>query len=137
MSEPGPAETTSDRLPPAAHRVISWQLRIGLVVSLVLIVTFLALYAARNDPESLDHVVAHNPILSFLSGSGLLAGLVAFRPEAYLTVGVLVLIATPVLRVATGLHYFHQNRERSMALVTGTVLALLLLGLFVFGPLIR
>ncbi len=48
-----------------------------------------------------------------------------------------VLVATPVVRVITGTAAFLHHGERRMAALTAVVLALLVLGLFVIGPLVR
>jgi uncharacterized membrane protein len=61
--------------------------------------------------------------------SGALTGLSALRPIALAQTGLLVLLATPVLRVAVSLVAFVLERDRLYALITATVLALLLLSI--------
>ena len=51
------------------------------------------------------------------------------RGEAIVTLGLLVLIATPVMRVAVSVVAFIQHRDRTYALITAAVLCLLLLSL--------
>jgi uncharacterized membrane protein len=51
------------------------------------------------------------------------------RGEAIVTIGLLVLMATPVLRVAVSVVAFINHRDRTYALITATVLCLLLLSL--------
>ncbi len=59
------------------------------------------------------------------------AGLVALRPVAIAQAGLLVLIATPVFRVAVSLLAFALERDRLYTMITAAVLTLLLLSLFV------
>ena len=63
--------------------------------------------------------------------SGMLAGLGALRPIALAQAGLLVLVATPVIRVAVSLVAFVLERDRLYAAVTAAVLGLLLLSLLV------
>ena len=51
------------------------------------------------------------------------------RGEAIVTLGLLVLIATPVARVAVSVVAFIHHRDRTYALITAAVLCLLLLSL--------
>jgi uncharacterized membrane protein len=116
---------------------MAWALRAGLLLSLVLLAGGIALYAILHPGATSQGVLATNPIAGFLSFGGLAHGLVRGSPEAILTLGILVLVATPIVRVASGFYYFERSRERTMSLVTLTVLLLLLFGLLVFGPLVR
>ena len=63
--------------------------------------------------------------------SAMLAGLGALRPIALAQAGLLVLVATPVIRVAVSLVAFVLERDRLYAAVTAAVLGLLLLSLLV------
>jgi uncharacterized membrane protein len=61
--------------------------------------------------------------------SGVVAGLAAARPIAIAQAGLLVLVATPVFRVAVSLVAFGLERDRLYAAITAVVLALLLLSI--------
>jgi uncharacterized membrane protein len=63
--------------------------------------------------------------------SGTLAGIGALRPIAIAQAGLLVLIATPVIRVAISLVAFVLERDRLYAAITAAVLGLLLFSLLV------
>ena len=63
--------------------------------------------------------------------SGLAAGLAVLRPIAIAQAGLLVLLATPVFRVAVSLVAFVLERDRLYAAITAAVLALLLFSLLV------
>lgn len=58
------------------------------------------------------------------------SGLLALRPFALAQLGLLVLLATPVLRVATSVVAFAMEGDRLYALISGVVLAVLLTSIF-------
>ncbi len=130
-------EPVDRTFPLAAYERMARVLRAGLYASLAILVgamvAFLLLHPATTSADAIES----NPILRFLSLSGLAGGLASGAPTAYLTLGLLVLVATPLVRVAAGFYYFRRGGERTMAAVTFTVVALLLLGLLVIGPLVR
>ncbi|MGI0156390.1 MAG: DUF1634 domain-containing protein, partial [Thermoplasmata archaeon] len=74
--------------------------------------------------------VAFNP-------SALWAGLAAGSGESILTLGLLLLVAVPVARVALGAVTFYIERDPLLTRATLVVLVLLLIGLFAIGPLLR
>jgi uncharacterized membrane protein len=61
--------------------------------------------------------------------SSVVAGLGALRPIAIAQVGLLVLVATPVVRVGVSLVAFGLERDRLYMAITASVLALLLVSL--------
>ncbi len=124
-------------LPDAEYRWISSLLRGGLVISLLLMTGALAVYAVLHPGLTLSAAIATNPILQFLGLSGLAAGLARGDPAAYLTLGLIALVATPILRVVSGFYYFRRGHERGMEAITIVVIVLLLFGLLVLGPLVR
>ena len=124
-------------LPDSAYRRMTLVLRVGLVSALLILGGALVVYLALRPGVTASEIIGSNPILQYLNLPGLLGGLAAGSVEAYLTLGLLVLVATPVVRVVSGFYYFERGHERTMAAVTLTVTILLLLGLLVFGPLIR
>jgi uncharacterized membrane protein len=123
-----------DRLPAEAYREMTVVLRAGLVLALALLTGALIAYLIVHPSATSQTVIATNPILTYLSFDGLVHGLATGRREAYLTLGLLVLLATPIARVVTGAYYFHRDGEREMTAITVTVFVLLLVGLFVIGP---
>jgi uncharacterized membrane protein len=134
----GPAlEPGSHDLPAEAYTTMTRGLRVGLVLALAVLGSFVALYLALHPGTSFDSVLSANPIARYVTPGGLAAGLLGLHVEAFLTVGMLLLIATPVSRVFTGFYYFHRQRQVALAKVTLVVFLLLLLGLFVLGPVLH
>ncbi len=128
---PGPT------LPPEAYRRMSLVLRVGLGASIVVLLASLGAYLAEHPSVPYLSVVDSNPILTYLGLGGLLSGIAQGHVEAYLTLGLLVLVATPIVRVISGFYFFERGHEREMAAVTLSVFLLLLFGLLVLGPLVR
>lgn len=134
VSEPA---SRPPELPPQAYVRMTLVLRIGLYLAVLVLIVSLAAYLVAHPGASSAGAISSNPILGYLGLSGLASGLAAGAPAAYLTLGLLVLVATPIVRVVSGFYYFERNRERTMAAVTFSVLVLLLVGLFVIGPLVH
>jgi len=126
-----------DPLPPETYLRMSLVLRAGLALALAVLVGGLIAFLVANPATSSSAVLAGNPILEFLTFHGFVSGLAAGTVGAYLTLGLILLVATPIVRVLTGLYYFRRAGERTMTAVTFTVLVLLLLGILVIGPLVR
>lgn len=124
-------------LPTAAYRRTTLILRIGLLGSIAISTGSLVANLLLYPGQSSSSVIAPNPIVQYLTLGGFAHGLAVGAPVAYLTLGIFVLIATPISRVIVGIYYFRHGRERVMTAVTLAVLVLLLLGIFVLGPLVR
>lgn len=86
---------------------------IGVCVALMLAGTALGLAAGDGPPHE---------VLAVSSVPGALARL---EPAAYLSLGLIVLIATPFVRVAGSLAVFALERDRRYVLVTAAVLAIM------------
>ncbi|MGI0072028.1 MAG: DUF1634 domain-containing protein [Thermoplasmata archaeon] len=109
-------------------------LRVGLLGAAGIVLAALLAYLVENSSASSSSTFASNAVIPYLHPGHLAHGLAHGSPEAYLLVGLYVLIATPIVRVLTGVYYFGRGGERAMTWVTTVVFLLLLLGLFVIGP---
>jgi uncharacterized membrane protein len=92
----------------------------GVRMSAVLIVLGLAMAAASGDTS--------NPY-GLLEIDGLLRGELSISPSNVLFLGFTVLVATPVLNVASAAFYFFKGRDGSLALITTFVLLVLIVSL--------
>jgi uncharacterized membrane protein len=108
----GPAHTMN-----AVERTVRRILWIGLAVSIALMAVGVALGLLRE---------AHLPSGVVPMGK-LAAGLAKPDAAAYLSLGLVVLIGTPFVRVAGSLLTFAHQRDRRYVLVTGVVLAVMCL----------
>jgi uncharacterized membrane protein len=116
--------------------LISNLLRTGVIVSLGLVVLG-TVVSFMQHPEYLTEKFfvgsASAPRTAILhSLSDVAAGLKAFNGEAIVTLGILLLIATPVIRVGVSIFAFIYQRDRLYTLITAAVFCLLLLS-FVLG----
>lgn len=136
-AEPTPREPSPGPLPDADYRRMADVLRVGLLVALGLLTVALVALVAHAPDSSSGGWISTNPLVRYLDVRALGRGLATGAPEAYLTLGVYALIATPVVRVASGTYAFFRHRERRLATITAIVLVLLLVGLLVLGPLVR
>lgn len=101
------------------NRIIYHTLRAGTIACAVLLIVALAYVAASGAPMPSRAV----PVPDLLIGLG------GLTPAAVLSVGLLLLILTPVARVALSVGYFAREKDRTYVLVTIIVLANLLVGL--------
>ena len=115
--------------------LISSLLRIGVVSSLAVIVAGLVLsfvhhadYAHSRD--ELQQILSPNRPAGFHSLRELRIGLAEGRGQALIMVGLLLLIATPVMRVGVSILTFLYQRDWPFVLITTFVLAMLILSFF-------
>lgn len=101
--------------------MIGWILRGGVIASAS--VTLLGLLLLPFRPGGLtDHRLETFPHTL----GEVWAGLVGFHPQAIIALGLLLLIATPVITVTTSAIAFSMERDRRFALIALTVLAILI-----------
>ena len=112
--------------------LISALLRAGVSISLALVVigtvvSFVHHPDYARSSEALARLTRPGMAPHDLRQVG--AGLASVRGQAIVMLGLLVLMVTPVLRVAVSLVSFLRNRDRAFALLTSAVLLLLVLSL--------
>ena len=78
-------------------------------------------------PPEYSHFAGEPP--AFSTVSGIIQGVASFRGRNIIQLGLLILIATPVARVAFSAVAFMLERDRLYVAITLTVLAVLLFGL--------
>jgi uncharacterized membrane protein len=111
-------------------------LRYGVIVSAVVILIgtgqLLSVYGSSSSSQYLLYNPGSIPHGAFpVSASALLKGLAAFDAYSLIELGVAILIATPVSRVAISVLLFGAEKDTSYVLITAVVLALLLFSLLV------
>src|SRR3984893_487133 len=105
--------------------IIGWILQVGVLLSAGIITIGMLLLPTRPGGLSI-HRLLNFPLT--LSQVG--AGLLIVRPQAIIVLGLLVLIATPVVRVAVSIVAFALERDRTYVVITSLVLAILLFSIF-------
>lgn len=111
-------------------QVIGRLLQIGVLVAAA--VTFVAgvLYLARHGGGVADYHVFHSVPQTLSSLGGIYHGLVAGQRAAFVQLGLVLLILTPMARVALTLGAFLIQKDRLYVLLTTIVLSVLVYGLF-------
>jgi uncharacterized membrane protein len=137
VGPPEPVAGPPGELPPQAHLRMARVLRIGLAVALALLGAGLVALVVRSSASDAASWIASNPLVRYFDLRAFGAALASGTPEAYLTLGVYALVATPVVRVLAGIEAFAAHGERRMTILASVVLVLLLFGLLVVGPLVR
>lgn len=121
---------------PLATGRMSRLLRTGLLLSAAVVLVGLVRALIEGGSLPLGQLATETNRAAFdpgAIGSGLLAG----SAPSIVALGLLLLVATPVARVALGAYSFSLERDPLLVRATIVVLALLLLGLFVIGPLLH
>jgi uncharacterized membrane protein len=122
---------------PRVHQVellISYVLRIGVFLSLLVVIIGIGVNFARHPAYFSSHAEMQR-----LSGAAavfphtlkdVFTGVAHGDGSAIIMVGLLLLIATPVLRVAISIFAFAFQRDRIFVIITSIVLILLLVSFF-------
>lgn len=104
-------------------------LRWGVVVAAIVTVTGGAMFLARHGMGRADYRVFHGQPEALKSVTAVAEGAMQGQPTAIIQLGLLLLIATPIARVALSLIAFFKQHDRTYIVVTTLVLALLLYSL--------
>jgi uncharacterized membrane protein len=112
---------------------IAHMLRIGVIVAAMLVFLGGILYLTGTNAP-VPHYSHFHPVASDMgSFSVVLSGISVLRPESFIQLGILVLIATPVLRVIFCIVGFGMERDWLYVSVSVTVFAVLIYSLLRAG----
>ncbi len=137
---PGPHPGRANRGLPT-EEIISWILRLGVFASAICIVLGLILLFATSNTgysepfDKLTHLVQYSSGANgrFPTTPGeVFFGLAQFKPYALIALGLLLLIATPVFRVAASIIIFLLERDYAYVFITALVLLILIVS-FLLG----
>lgn len=122
--------------PESMGSVVGHVLRYGVLLSAAITLFGTALLVAQEGYTGVETTLAYNPSVvphgNFdVSFSALLSGLESLQPFAYIELGVLILLATPVSRVMISVFLFAAEGDRLYAYITAVVLVVLLFSIFV------
>ena len=105
-------------------------LRAGVLIAAAVALAGGLLYLARYGLQPAPRRIFHGEPAALTSVAGIVRGAFALHSEYVIQLGLVLLIATPVARVAFSLVAFAIQRDRVYVLITSIVLALLLFSLF-------
>jgi uncharacterized membrane protein len=105
-------------------------LRTGVLTAATVVLLGGALYLARHGAARPSYAAFRGEPSDLCSIGGIMADVISGSGRGIIQLGLLLLIATPVMRVAMALAGFAWQRDRTYVLVSLTVLVLLLYSLF-------
>ena len=111
------------------ERMISMLLRTGVLLSGLIVLLGGFHFLLRHGAENVDYRTFHSQPASDRMVHQIVSGAIHFRARSIIQLGILVLIATPILRVAFSIVAFAMERDRAYALIGSIVLAVLLYSL--------
>lgn len=108
-------------------------LRTGVIAACILMFAGAVLYLLRHGGERESYAAFRGQPTALESVSGILSAARAGEARGIIQLSVLLLIATPVMRVAFAVWAFARQKQWIFSLVSLTVLGLLAFGLLVRG----
>ncbi|WP_138499345.1 DUF1634 domain-containing protein [Nostoc sp. PA-18-2419] len=111
------------------EQFISNLLRIGVIIATTLVLVGGILYLIHHGTEAPNYQFFRGELPEFRTPSGVLTSIESGRRRGIIQLGLLVLIATPVLRVACSLLAYIRQRNFTYIIVTLIVLLGLLYSL--------
>lgn len=117
--------------PGSMNNILGIVLRSGVVLSGLVIAIGAGLFFANHSMDDTSSYLAYNPSViphgNFpASLSAIFSGIGSLDPAAIIQLGFLILLATPVARVALSLFLFGAEKDRLYVYITATVLVILL-----------
>ncbi|MCL2646182.1 MAG: DUF1634 domain-containing protein [Phycisphaerales bacterium] len=122
---------------PATFRVenaLSYILRVGVTLSIALVLFGTVLTFIHHEPDYFTHA-RHLEDLSSLSEpfphtlGEMCERIGHFRGQGFVILGLMVLLLTPIVSVATAIFAFAFQKNRTFAIISALVLAILILSL--------
>ena len=101
-------------------------LRIGLLIATVVVSVGGAIYLARHGNELPEYRIFHGEPADLRGIPGIIAVTLDWRGRGFIQLGLLLLLATPVARVAFSVVAFAMQRDWLYVGITSIVLAVLL-----------
>ncbi|HXP17482.1 MAG TPA: DUF1634 domain-containing protein [Terriglobales bacterium] len=105
-------------------------LRAGVILSAAVVLTGAVVYLARHGTQAADYRVFHGERGELRTIRGVLHAALSFQGRGIIQLGLLLLIATPVARVALSIVGFAAERDRMYVGFASLVLIILLYSLF-------
>lgn len=112
------------------ERIIGRTLQGGVILAALLGILGGALFLLRHGQETPDYRVFQSEPAALRSPRGIVQAAAEGDPRAFIMLGLLVLIATPIVRVLLSVVIFAVERDRVYVVITLTVLAILAWSLF-------
>jgi uncharacterized membrane protein len=105
-------------------------LRGGVLLAATIVAAGAVPYLVHHGSEPMAHHTFQLESADLRTPTGIVAGALALRERAWIQLGLLALIATPVLRVLLSVFAFARQGDRSFVIITLAVLSALVYSLF-------
>jgi len=115
------------------EEIIGNLLRAGVILSAVVVSFGGSIYLTRHYSQHADYRTFHGELPDFTSIRGILHSAYGLHGQGFIQLGLLLLIATPVARVAFSIWGFAEEHDRMYVIFTVIVLAVLLYSLLGAG----
>ena len=125
--------TTRNWTDKTIEEIVGTLLRVGVSLSAFVVAIGAAIYLARHGREPANYRVFHGEPSDLRSLSGIVRDAFRLRGRGIIQLGLLLLIATPVARVAFSIWGFAEEHDRLYMIFTGVVLIVLLYSLLGSG----
>jgi uncharacterized membrane protein len=125
--------TTHNWTDKTIEEIVGTLLRVGVSLSAFVVAIGGAIYLARHGREPANYRVFHGEPSDLRSLSGIVREAFRLRGRGIIQLGLLLLIATPVARVAFSIWGFAEEHDRLYMIFTGIVLIVLLYSLLGSG----
>lgn len=130
MTEPMPTPPPDARLSDEhIEQVIGRVLQAGVLIAGTIVSVAGLFYLLRYGAAAPTFGAFHGEPANLRTVRGIVHGAATLHPRAWIQLGLLVLLFTPVARVALLLGAFVLQRDRLYVVIAGVVLALLVVGL--------
>jgi uncharacterized membrane protein len=114
-------------------RTIGGLLRLGVVLAASVVAAGGVAYLVQRGSAPSDHRQFHGEPADLRGPAGVVSDALAFESRGVIQLGLLLLIATPVARVAFAVYAFDRQHDRAFVGVSLVVLAVLLYSLLAGG----
>jgi uncharacterized membrane protein len=105
--------------------VIGWVLRIGVILSICIVFFGGIIYLYRHGQSIADYRVFKGIPVFVRTGSGILNGILTLRGRAIIQAGIVLLIATPIIRVVFSAIGFILEKDYLYTCITLLVLLII------------
>lgn len=131
LSQYTPQYTAPHTATDQVELLLSTLLRTGVLLAGSVILLGAIVYLSQHGSDQADFRTFHPQALRLRQISGVLRDAWTLDGAAIIQLGMLLLIATPILRVASSAYAFARQRDRKYVVITMAVLGILSYGLLV------
>jgi len=106
--------------------IIGWVQRIGVIVSISIVIFGGVVYLSRHGSETPEHST-FTGVPVFVEAPHVIGGVLDFRGRAIIQIGIMLLIATPILRIIFSIIGFAIEKDKLYVAISLLVLLIIFL----------